>query len=62
VTLSDELGVSVVMLDVLDDRNAELVDKRKRLYAGYGFTALPTNDMRLFLPLATVKQLIAESE
>ena len=53
---------SVVMLDVLDDGNAELVDKRKRLYAGYGFAPLPTNDMRLFLPLATVKQLIAESE
>ena len=60
--ISDELGVSVVMLDVLDDGNAELVDKRKRLYAGYGFSPLPTNDMRLFLPLATVKQLIAENE
>jgi hypothetical protein len=60
--ISDELGVSVVMLDVLDDGKPELVEKRKRLYAGYGFAPLPTNDMRLFLPLATVKQLIAESK
>ena len=60
--IGDELGVSVVMLDVLDDGNSELVEKRKRLYADYGFTPLPTNDMRLFLPLATVKQLIAESK
>jgi ribosomal protein S18 acetylase RimI-like enzyme len=60
--ISDELGVSVVMLDVLDDGKPELVEKRKRLYAGYGFTPLPSNDMRLFLPLATVKQLIAENE
>ena len=60
--IGNELGVSVVMLDVLDDGNSELVEKRKRLYAGYGFTPLPTNDMRLFLPLATVKQLIAEDE
>ena len=60
--IGDELGVSVVMLDVLDDGNPELVDKRKRLYAGYGFTPLPTNDRRLFLPLATVKQLIEQSK
>jgi ribosomal protein S18 acetylase RimI-like enzyme len=60
--ISDELGVSVVMLDVLDDGKPQQVEKRKRLYAGYGFTPLPTNDMRLFLPLATVKQLIVENE
>ena len=60
--IGDELGVSVVMLDVLDDGNSQLVEKRKRLYAGYGFTPLPTNDMRLFLPLATIQQLMAESE
>ena len=60
--IGDELGVSVIMLDVLDDGNPELVDKRKRLYAGYGFTPLPPNDMRMFLPLATVRQLIEENE
>jgi hypothetical protein len=47
------------MLDVLDDGNPARDEKRKRLYAGYGFTALPTNEMRLFLPLATAKPLIA---
>lgn len=60
--IGDELGVSVVMLDVLDDGNPALVEKRKQLYVGYGFAPLPTNDMRLFLPLATVKQLIAEDK
>jgi ribosomal protein S18 acetylase RimI-like enzyme len=60
--IGGELGVSVVMLDVLDDGNPKLVEKRKRLYAGYGFTPLPANDMRLFLPLATVEQLIAKEE
>ncbi len=55
--VADNLGVSVVMLDVLDCGDPELIEKRKRLYAGYGFLPLPSNDMRLFLPIATVKQL-----
>lgn len=60
--IADNLGVSIVMLDVLDCGNPELVEKRKRLYAGYGFLPLPSNDMRLFLPLANVQQLIAEDD
>ena len=59
--VADNLGVAVVMLDVLDCGNPDLVAKRKRLYASYGFKPLPSNDMRLFLPIATVKQLIGES-
>lgn len=59
--IGDELGVSVVMLDILDDGNPELVAKRKQLYAGYGFTPLPSNDMRMFLLLGTVKQLVQEN-
>lgn len=60
VRAGDELGVAVVMLDVLDDGNVALVDKRKRLYASYGFAPLPSNAMRLFLPIATIKPLIAD--
>jgi hypothetical protein len=48
------------MLDVLDDGNAELVAKRKALYEGYGFSALPSHPLRLFLPVATVRALLAE--
>ena len=57
--VADNLGVSVVILDVLDCGNPELTRKRKRLYVAYGFMPLPSNDLRLFLPLATVRQLIA---
>jgi hypothetical protein len=46
------------MLDVLDDGNAALVVKRKALYEGYGFEPLPSNPLRLFLPVATVRRLI----
>ena len=56
--IADNLGVSVVMLDVLDCGNAELTQKRKQIYEGYGFMPLPSNSMRLFLPVATIKQLL----
>jgi GNAT superfamily N-acetyltransferase len=56
--IADQLGVAVIMLDVLDCGDAGVMEKRKRLYAGYGFMPLLTNDTRLFLPLATVKRLV----
>jgi ribosomal protein S18 acetylase RimI-like enzyme len=58
VHAADALGIAVVMLDVLDDRNAALVVKRKALYESYGFSALPSNPLRLFLPVGTVRSLV----
>jgi ribosomal protein S18 acetylase RimI-like enzyme len=57
---SEALGVAVVMLDVLDCGEPEQVERRLALYRGYGFAPLPTHPLRLFLPMATVKALIAE--
>lgn len=59
--VADNLGIAVVMLDVLDCGDPALIEKRKKLYAGYGFCPLPSNDLRLFLPIATVKQLTGKS-
>lgn len=59
-TAAENIGIAVVMLDVLDDGNAELVAKRKALYEGYGFTVLPSNPLRLFLSIATVRALLDE--
>ena len=53
------LGIAVVMLDVLDCGDPEKVAKRLALYASYGFEPLPSNRLRLFLPMATVQTLIA---
>ena len=57
---ADDIGIAVVMLDVLDCGNAELVEQRLKLYTSYGFSPLPSNPLRLFLPLATVRALFAE--
>jgi ribosomal protein S18 acetylase RimI-like enzyme len=54
------IGIAVAMLDVLDDGNVELIARRKALYEGYGFAPLPSNPMRLFLPIATVQTLLDE--
>ncbi len=59
VRAADALGIAVVLLDVLDDGDAAHMAKRKALYEGYGFAPLPSNPLRLFLPLGTVRRLIA---
>jgi ribosomal protein S18 acetylase RimI-like enzyme len=55
---ADDLGIAVVMLDVLDCGDPNLLAKRLNLYQSYGFTPLPSRPLRLFLPLATVRELI----
>lgn len=59
---ANSLGIAVVVLDVLDCGNAEQVSRRRSLYTGYGFERLPSNPLRLFLPMATVRTLIADPE
>jgi len=55
---ADEIGISVVMLDVLDCGDPTLVERRLSLYTGYGFTPLSSNPLRLFLPVTTIRSLI----
>jgi ribosomal protein S18 acetylase RimI-like enzyme len=55
---ADAIGIAVVILDVLDDGDPVQVARRKALYESYGFQPLPSRPLRLFLPLATVRQLL----
>lgn len=55
---AEHMGIAVVVLDVLDDGNSHLVERRTRLYAGYGFQALPSNPLRMFLPVGTIRQML----
>jgi GNAT superfamily N-acetyltransferase len=57
-TAAESIGISVVILDVLNDGNVDLVARRKALYAKYGFQPLPSNPLRMFLPVATVRKLL----
>ena len=58
VQAADAIGIAVVILDVLDDGDADQVARRKTLYEGYGFQPQPSRPLRLFIPLATVRQAL----
>ncbi len=51
LTLSSDLGVHAVEVDALDDAAAAF-------YRKYGFTALLDNPLHLYLPIATVAQVL----
>ncbi|NLR71927.1 GNAT family N-acetyltransferase [Novosphingobium sp. ERN07] len=57
---ADAIGIRVVLLDVLDCGNAAVTQRRKELYASYGFAPLPSNALRMFLPISDVQALVAE--
>lgn len=59
---ADEIGIAVVMLDVFDCGDTERTGRRKALYAGFGFRPLPCNEFRMFLSLATVRELLAQQK
>lgn len=55
------LGIAVVILDVLDCGDDQKLAKRRALYEGYGFQAMPSNPLRLFLPVETIRKLVGAS-
>lgn len=59
-TAAESIGIAVVILDVFDDGNADLIARRQTLYAKYGFQPLTSNPLRMFLPVATVRELLDE--
>jgi len=56
---AERIGIAMVVLDVLDDGNPDFVRRRKTLYLRYGFEALPSNPLRLFLPVAAIRESLA---
>jgi hypothetical protein len=55
------IGIAVVLLDILDDGNAELIARRRALYEHYGFSPMPTKPNRLFLPVDSIAALLGET-
>ena len=58
--VSERLGISVVVLDVLDDGNPDLTARRKKLYERYGFLPFRSNPLRMFLPVATIRTIMGD--
>lgn len=54
--IPEPLGIAAVVLDSLDDGDRAAVAKRRAFYESLGFTAFPSQPMRLFLPTGTVRE------
>lgn len=55
---SESVKTAVVLLDVVDCGDAERVKRRKQFYEKFGFEPLPSQPMRLFLPVASIKNAL----
>mgnify|MGYP007112042205 CR=1 FL=1 len=60
--LGDVYKRQVVMLDVLDCGDPNRVARWRALYESYGFQSLASNPLRMFMPVSTVRKLIAEED
>ncbi len=54
VRAAEQLGLAAIVLDVLDCGDAERVRRRRSFYLGLGFQPLPSNPMRMYLPVASI--------
>ncbi|MEO0383882.1 MAG: GNAT family N-acetyltransferase [Pseudomonadota bacterium] len=55
--VSDEIGTSIIILDVFDDGDSDIVARRKSYYEEFGFLPLPDQPLRLFLPVETARKM-----
>ena len=55
--VSEDIGVCVVMLDVFNDGDDAAVARRKSYYEDFGFIPLPDQPLRLFMSVATAREL-----
>lgn len=53
--LSDQIGITVVVLDVLQDGDDEATEKRRQFYEGFGFIPFVSRPLRMYLPIKTVR-------
>ena len=57
--VSSDIGIFAVVLDVLDDGAADAMEKRRRFYEGFGFISFPSQPMRMFLPVQTIRDALS---
>jgi ribosomal protein S18 acetylase RimI-like enzyme len=58
VRVSDEIGTCAAILDVLDDSNAEAIEKRSRFYQSFGFVSFPSQPLRMFVAVTTLRNAL----
>ena len=58
VGVSGDIGIFAVVLDVLDDGDASAMEKRRKFYQAFGFVPFPSQPLRMFLPVQTIRDAL----
>jgi GNAT superfamily N-acetyltransferase len=57
--VSSDIGIFAVVLDVLDDGDTDAIEKRRRFYERFGFIFFPSQPLRMFLPVQTIRDALS---
>ncbi len=58
VAVADQIGLKVVVLDVIEDGGPEISDKRMKFYIASGFTPLPDQPQRMIISVKTIRRVM----
>ena len=53
---AEQVGIRVVVLDIIEDGGNELTEKRRAFYTAMGFQPLPGRPLRMFIGIETVRR------
>lgn len=56
VSVSDQVGLKAVVLDVIEDGGQEITKRRYEFYTAMGFQPLPSRPSRMFIGIDTIRQ------
>ena len=51
---SEHVGMSITMLDILDDGDEQAIEARHRLYSSFGFRSFQANHLKMWVPTKDV--------
>lgn len=57
--IADQAGCHAVLLDAMDDGNAEAFSKRRRWYEEFGFRSFASNEARMFMTIKQVRATVS---
>ena len=55
-SVADQVGLKVVILDVIEDGGQEITKKRYAFYTAMGFQSLPSRPSRMFISIETIRR------
>ena len=58
--LSEEIGLAVVILDVIEDGGAEEIARRTRFYERLGFQSMPSRPTRMYFSMKNIRAALED--